>query len=117
MDYGTGKIRGIYLMKNLQAKPVFEQWMKPFHEMGMRHLFYVTAYDASTEGMDTIGLPAFKFAQDVVENDSRTYHTNMDTFDHIEPEYLKQGAIVLASFLYHTAMRDEKLPAMSDIQK
>ncbi len=117
MDYGTGLIRGIYLMKNLQAKPIFEEWMRPFHDMGMRHLFYVPAYDASTEGMDTIGLPAFKFAQDAVENDARTYHTNMDVFDHIEPEYLKQGAIVLASFLYHTAMRDEKLPGRSDIQK
>ena len=52
-----------------------------------------------------------------MENDARTYHTNVDVFDRVVPEYLKQGAIVLASFLYHTAMRDEKLPGKSGIQK
>ncbi len=110
LDYGTGKIRGIYLMNNLRAKPIFAEWMKPFHDMGMKHSFYVASYDAGTEGYDTVGLPAFKFCQDAVENDMRAYHTNMDVFDRIVPEYFKQGAVIVASFLYHTAMRDEKLP-------
>jgi carboxypeptidase Q len=110
LDYGTGKIRGIYLMNNLRAKPIFTEWMKPFHDMGMKHSFFVASYDASTEGYDTVGLPAFKFCQDQVENDMRSYHTNMDVYDRLIPEYFKQGAVIVASFLYHTAMRDEKLP-------
>ena len=34
----------------------------------------------------------------------------MDTFDHLEPADLKQAAVVVANFLYNTAMRSEKLP-------
>ena len=87
--------------------------MKPFHDLGMKHSFYVASYDAGTEGYDTVGLPAFKFCQDPVENDIRSYHTNMDVFDRLVPEYFKQGAVIVASFLYHTAMRDEKTSGRS----
>jgi hypothetical protein len=41
----------------------------------------------------------------------------MDVYDRIVPEYLKQGAVVIASFAYHTAMRDEKLPRIPSVQK
>jgi hypothetical protein len=34
----------------------------------------------------------------------------MDTYDHLVPEDLKQAATIVASFVYNTAMRDEKLP-------
>jgi hypothetical protein len=110
LDYGTGRIRGVYLFHNHTAKPIFEEWMKPLHDLGMRHAFLVPSYDAGTEGYHEAGLPAFKFCQDPVENDSRTYHSNMDVYDRIVPEYLKQGAVVVATLAYHTAMRNEKLP-------
>ena len=117
LDYGSGRIRGIYLMNNYLAKPIFTEWMKPFHNLGMKHCFLVTSYDAGTEGYHNVGLPAFKFCQDPVVNDSINYHTNMDVYDRIVPEYLKQGAVVIASFAYHTAMRDEKLPRNPNVQK
>jgi carboxypeptidase Q len=110
LDYGTGRIRGIYLMHNYAVKPIFDEWIKPLFDIGMKHCFLVPSYDAGTEGYHNLGLPAFKFCQDPVENDSRTYHSNMDVFDRIVPEYLKQGAVVVATFAYHTAMRDQKLP-------
>jgi len=110
LDYGTGRIRGIYLMNNYAVKPIFKEWMKPLHDIGMKHSFLIPSYDAGTEGYHNLGLPAFKFCQDPVENDSRTYHSNMDVFDRIVPEYIKQGAVVVATFAYHTAMRDQKLP-------
>ena len=109
LDYGTGRILGVYLMYNLRAKPIFTEWMKPFNDLGMKRCFFVPSYHASTEGYHNVGLPAFKFCQDPVEDDS-WYHTNMDVYDRIVPEYFKQGAVVVASFLYHTAMRDEPLP-------
>ena len=34
----------------------------------------------------------------------------MDTFDHAIEDDLKQAATIIASFVYHTAQRDEKLP-------
>jgi len=118
LDYGTGRIRGIYLDYNYLAKPIFTEWMKPFHDLGMRHCFLIPSFDTGGSGVfGKIGLPSFKFCQDPVENDFRTYHSNMDVYDRIVPEYLKQGAVVVASFAYHTAMRDKKLPRVSSLRK
>ena len=34
----------------------------------------------------------------------------MDNFDHLIGEDLAQAATIIASFVFHTAQRDEKLP-------
>jgi hypothetical protein len=34
----------------------------------------------------------------------------MDVYDHLIPEDLIQSSVIIASFVYHTAMRDEMLP-------
>jgi hypothetical protein len=34
----------------------------------------------------------------------------MDSYDRVSANDLMQASIVVASFVYHTAMRDEKLP-------
>ena len=45
-----------------------------------------------------------------MENNPRTAHTNMDLYEHVLPDDLKQATIIAASFIYQAAMRDEKLP-------
>ena len=35
VDNGTGAIRGIYLQGNEAVAPIFQAWMKPFHNLGM----------------------------------------------------------------------------------
>jgi len=112
LDYGTGKIRGIYLMGNMQAMPIMTEWMKPFHNLGMTTAILVPGEDIGSDHaqFETVGLPIFPFIQDPVENDSRSFHSNMDVFDRIIPEYLIQGAVIVAGFVYHAAMRDELLP-------
>lgn len=112
LDYGTGKIRGIYLMHNFLALPVFTEWMRPFHDLGTTHCILVPGQDIGSDHVEfeAVGLPVFPFLQDPVENDSRTFHSNMDVYDRIIPEFLIQGAVVVASFVYHAAMRDDKLP-------
>ncbi len=59
---------------------------------------------------DAVGIPGFQFIQDPLEYSTRTHHTNMDTYDHLIPDDLKQASMILASFVYNTAQRDEKLP-------
>jgi Zn-dependent M28 family amino/carboxypeptidase len=59
---------------------------------------------------DAVGVPGFQFIQDPIEYDTRTHHTNMDTYDHLIPGDLKQASMIVAAFVYNTAMRDEKLP-------
>ena len=48
--------------------------------------------------------------QDYRDYDTREHHTNMDFFERVRPEDLKEAAIVLASFAWHAAMRDGKIP-------
>ncbi|MDT4865541.1 hypothetical protein FQZ97_1003490 [compost metagenome] len=59
---------------------------------------------------DRVGIPGFQFIQDPMEYSTRTHHTNMDTYDHLYPDDLKQAATIVASFVYHAAQREEKIP-------
>ena len=56
------------------------------------------------------GIPAFQFLVERLEYNSRTHHSNMDTFDRIQRDDMIQQATVIAVFAYDAAMRDEKLP-------
>ena len=116
LDYGTGRIRGLYLMNNVDAEPIFSEWTKPLRDMHFTHLVLVPGGDIGSdhEQFEAVGLPVFPFLQDPVENDSRSFHSNMDVYDRIVPEYLIQGAIVTASLAYHAAMRDEKMPRVPE---
>jgi carboxypeptidase Q len=110
LDNGTGKIRGIYLQGNSAAKPIFEQWFKPFHDLGAATLTLENTGGTDHLSFDAIGLPAFQFIQDPMDYGSRTHHSNMDSYDHLSGEDMKQAATIIASFVYDAAQRDEKLP-------
>ena len=56
------------------------------------------------------GLPAFQFIQDDLEFFTTTFHTNMDVYDRLVSDDLKQAAVILAGFVYNAAMRDGKIP-------
>ncbi len=58
----------------------------------------------------TSGCPAFQFLVDRLEYNSRTHHSNMDTYDRVQRDDMVQQATVIAVFAYNAAMRDEKLP-------
>lgn len=55
-------------------------------------------------------LPSLPGGKNPLDYRARLHHTQLDTFDHIVPEDLKQASVILASFLYLAAMRDEPLP-------
>ena len=57
-----------------------------------------------------VGLPTPVFRHDPLDYDTRTHHTNMDTYEHLIPADLRQAAVVVATMLYNTAMREEMLP-------
>jgi len=57
-----------------------------------------------------VGIPGFQFIQDPLEYETRTHHSNMDVYDRLQPEDLKQMAVIVASFVYNAAMRDEMFP-------
>lgn len=110
LDNGTGKIRGIYLQGNEGAKNIFSQWLTPFHDLGAKTVTISNTPSTDHVSFDAVGLPGFQFIQDPIEYSTRTHHSNMDSYDHLIANDLKQAAVIVAAFVYNAAMRDEKIP-------
>ena len=110
LDNGTGKIRGVYLQGNEALAGLFRQWLAPFRDLGAETLSLSNTGGTDHLSFDGVGLPGFQFIQDEIEYDTRTHHSNMDVFDRIQADDMKQAATIMAAFVYNTAMRDEKLP-------
>jgi carboxypeptidase Q len=110
VDNGSGKIRGIYMQGIEAERPIFDAWMGPFKDMGMR-----TTTISNTGGTDHlsyigVGLPGFQFIQDPLDYGNVTHHTNQDVYERLQPDDMKFNAAVVASFAWSAAQRDEKLP-------
>lgn len=110
MDNGSGKIRGIYGENNAATQPIFDAWFKPFNDLGAGTGTLRGTGSTDHMAFDGVGLPAFQFIQDKLDYMARLHHTNIDTLGHVQIDDLKQAAVILASFLYHAAMRDEMMP-------
>ncbi len=109
MDNGSGRYRGIYIQQNEMVRPVFEQWLKPFADLGCSAITLRNTGGTDHLSFDAIGLPGFQFIQDEIEY-GRGYHTVMDTYERLVMSDLQVNAIITASFVYNAAMRDAKLP-------
>jgi carboxypeptidase Q len=110
VDNGSGKIRGVFLQENEAVAPIFEDWMKPFKDLGMTTLTMRSTSGTDHVSFNSVGIPGFQFIQDPLEYDTRTHHSNMDVYDRLQPDDLKQAAVIVASFVYDAAMRDQMLP-------
>ena len=55
------------------------------------------------QSFDAVGLPGFQFIQDEIEYSTRTHHTNMDSYEHLREDDLKQIATIVAAFVYNAA--------------
>jgi hypothetical protein len=110
LDNGTGKIRGVYLQGNDAVRPIFRAWLAPFGDLGASTLAQTNTGGTDHLSFDAIGLPGFQFIQDPLEYDSRTHHSSMDVYDRVQADDMQQAAIIMATFVYHAATRDEKLP-------
>ena len=111
LDNGAGAIRGVYLQGNEAVAPIFAAWMRPFQNMGMTTLAigkdrYATDHFSFT----AVGLPGFQFIQDPLDYDTRTHHSNMDVYERVPAADMMQNAVIVASFIYHAANRNDMLP-------
>jgi Zn-dependent M28 family amino/carboxypeptidase len=110
LDNGSGKIRGIHLQNNAALRPIFRDWLAPFKDLEATTVSIKSSGYTDNESFDLVGIPAFQFIQDELNYESRTHHTNADTYDELSEEDLKQASTIIASLVYHTANRKEKLP-------
>jgi hypothetical protein len=115
IDNGAGKIRGIHAEANAAARPIFESWLAPFHDLGASHVTLNHTGSTDHESFQLIGLPGYQFIQDRNSSAGRG-HNQIDLYDGIYEKDLKQSSVIMASFLYHAAMRDERMPRKPEPQ-
>ncbi|MEO5999161.1 MAG: M20/M25/M40 family metallo-hydrolase [Chitinophagaceae bacterium] len=106
LDNGGGRILGIHLQGNDAARNVFQNWFAPFNDLRAKTVSIQNTGSTDHISFDVVGLPAFQFIQDRIISQ----HSNMDSFDHLVPDDLKQSATIVAAFVYNAAMRDQKIP-------
>jgi hypothetical protein len=110
LDNGTGKIRGIYLQGDSAARPIFQAWLDPFKDLGATTVTVGNTGGTDHQSFDAIGIPGFQYIQDGMDYNTRTHHSNQDTYDRLVEADLKQAATIVASFVYHTAERKDMIP-------
>ena len=110
LDNGTGKIRGVYLQGNTQVGAIFRNWLQPFKDLDASTLTLNNTGGTDHLAFDAVGIPGFQFIQEPIAYFNRTHHSNMDNWDHLVAEDMQQAATIIASFVWHTSQREEKLP-------
>jgi acetylornithine deacetylase/succinyl-diaminopimelate desuccinylase-like protein len=110
LDNGSGKIRGIYTQENASVRPIFEAWLEPFRDLGAGTVTMRTTGGTDHLSFDAVGVPGFQFIQDPLEYESRTHHSNMDVYERAQKDDLMEAAVIMASFVYNAAMRDQMMP-------
>jgi Zn-dependent M28 family amino/carboxypeptidase len=112
LDSGTGRVRGATVFGPTTAAALLAQYFKPFEDLGVMG---ATATNSRASGgsdhtsFNVAGLPGITLGQDGIEYNSHTWHTNLDTVERIVEDDVKRSAVVVASTVYHLAMRDELL--------
>lgn len=107
-DYGPGQYRGIYLQGNDVARAMMAAWTAPFQDLGMTTVSPRGVGSTDHISFDRVGLPGFQFIQDRVGGTGG--HTNLDFLETLPPEDLMKNAVIMASFAYHAAMNDVRVP-------
>ena len=116
IDSGTGRIRGANVFGPPETATVLRQALAPFEDLGV--VGAIATASRRTGGTDSTsfneaGLPGINLGQDPIEYGTHTWHTNLDTYERIVEADVRSAAIVVASAVYHLAMRDEMLPRFS----
>ncbi|MBI5463692.1 MAG: M20/M25/M40 family metallo-hydrolase [Ignavibacteriales bacterium] len=109
-DNGSGRLRGVHMQGNEAARPIFRNWLTGFNDPTAQTLTLNNTGGTDHLSFDGVGLPGFQFIQDQLEYDTRTHHSNMDVYDRVQVEDMKQAATLMAVFAYNAAQRDAKFP-------
>jgi len=110
LDHGAGRIRGIYLQGNESARRIFEGLFEPFTDLGAGTTTLLNSCGTDHEVFDAFNIPAFQFINDPLIDYTHQWHSSMDFVELIDEENLKQQAVIVASVLYHAAMREDMFP-------
>ena len=110
-------MRGLSVFGPPAAADVLRQAVAPLADLGV--VGAIASKPRRPGGTDSTsfnaaGLPGIGSAQDPIEYQSYTWHTNLDTYERVIEDDVQKAAIVVATTVYALAMRDEPLPRFSD---
>lgn len=114
IDPGMGPIYGWYLEDSAAVKPLFDAWLAPFKDLGVRRNVLPGIGNTDHLSFKAAGVPGFNPVQDYSTYDVRTHHTNVDTYERVREQDIKQNAIVLAWFALQAATTAERIPRPAD---
>ena len=107
LDNGTGKIRGIWMQSNDGGQADLRSLDAAAEGSGRGDpRAAIRRVRPITRAFDALGVPAFQFVQERYEYNSRTHHSNMDFYDRVQADDMKQIATVAAVFVWQAANRD-----------
>jgi carboxypeptidase Q len=91
--------------------------MAPVKDLGATTVSTKNTGSTDHLAFDWAGIPGFQFIQDPIDYETRTHHSNMDSYDHLQFDDLKQAAIIVASFVYQTSTQPEMLPRKAIVKE
>jgi carboxypeptidase Q len=113
LDYGTGRIRGVFLGENRSAAPLLATWLRPLANLGATTVSPRSLIGSDHQSFESVGLPAFAFIHDDLDYLSVTHHSTSDVFDCLELDDLVQAATVAATIVYQAAQHPTLVPRPS----
>jgi hypothetical protein len=113
VDTGTGRLRGASVFGPPEAATTLRGVFALFSDWGLFGVSPTTS--RMTGGTDSTsfnnaGLAGIGFQQDPIEYNSLTHHTNLDTYERIIPEDVKQASAEVAAAVWQVANRDQMIP-------
>jgi carboxypeptidase Q len=101
-DSGAGRYRGLQVQERAELAPIAEDWLAPFRADGQGFVSMRRSSGSDQASFDRAGLPTAVFLQDPLYG-PRTYHTNMDVYDYVIEDDLRQSSALAAWVLYRAA--------------
>jgi hypothetical protein len=113
IDPATGPIYGWYCEASEPAKALFDEWLAPLKaqpDLGVRRNVIAGIGNTDHLSFRAAGVPGFNPIQEYKDYDVRMHHTNVDLYERVREQDLKQNAIVLAWFAWQAANTDQAIP-------
>ena len=110
LDPASGPIYGWYMENSAPAKTLFDAWLEPLKDLGLRKNVLAGIGNTDHLSFREAGVPGFNPIQEYKDYDVRTHHTNVDFYERVREQDLKQNAVVLAWFAWQAANTAERIP-------
>jgi carboxypeptidase Q len=110
LDPASGPIYGWYMQDSEPWKALFDRWLAPLKDLGVRKNVIAGIGNTDHLSFRAVGVPGFNPIQEYKDYDVRMHHTNVDLYERVREQDLKQNAIVLAWFAWQAANTTERVP-------